>query len=70
MSTAIFDPMDSTEFKADHAIHNLCSVVADIDSLRRSNDARRSLQDAMAITDIELCRDRLSRILDDLGGVS
>lgn len=70
MSTEVLDPMETTEFKADHAIHNLCSAVGDIDGLRRSNEARQSLQDAMAIADIELCRDRLSRILDDLGGAS
>lgn len=66
MSTA--DPMETTEFRVDHAIHNLCSAVGDLDDLRRSNEARRELQDEMSLADIELCRDRLSRILDDVGG--
>lgn len=66
MSTV--DPIDTVEFRVDHAINNLCSVVAEIDHLRRSNEARGSLMDASASADIELCRDRLSRILDDIGG--
>lgn len=64
---SIADPMDTTEFHVEHAIHNLCSAVADLDDLRRSNAARRDLQDAGNMADIELCRDRLSRILDDIG---
>ena len=64
------NPMETSEFKADHAVHNLCSAVGDIDALRRSNEARRLLQDAMTNADIELCRDRLSRILDDIGGMA
>lgn len=64
---SIADPMDTTEFRVGHAIHNLCSAVADLDDLRRSNGARRDLQDAGNVADIELCRDRLSRILDDIG---
>lgn len=70
MNVMSVDPMETVEFKADHAVHNLCSAVGEIDAIRRSNEARRLLQDGMAIADIELCRDRLSRIIDDLGGVS
>lgn len=65
---SIADPMGTTEFRAGHAIHNLCSAVAELDDLRRSNEARRELQDTTSLADIELCRDRLSRILDDIGG--
>lgn len=64
---SIADPMDTTEFQVEHAIHNLCSAVADLDDLRQSNAARRDLQGAGNMADIELCRDRLSRILDDIG---
>lgn len=62
----IFDPMDSTEFRVDHVMYNLHSTICDLEALRRSNDARRFLQEETA--DIEVCRDRLSRILDDVGG--
>jgi hypothetical protein len=65
---SIADPMDTTEFRIGHTIRNLCSAVTDLDDLRRSNEARRDLQDATSLSDIELCRDRLSRILDDVGG--
>jgi len=63
----IIDPMATTEFVVDHALHNLCEAVSDIDALRRSNDARVLLMDSMSVSDIELCRDRLSRIIDDIG---
>ena len=66
MST-VADPMDTTEFRVGHAIHNLCSAIADLDDLRKSNEARCELQDTTSLSDIELCRDRLSRILDDVG---
>lgn len=65
MSTT--NPIDTTEFRVGHSIHNLCSAIADLDDLRRSNEARRELQDTTSLADIELCRDRLSRILDDIG---
>jgi hypothetical protein len=64
---SIVDPMETTEFRVGHAIRNLCSAIADIDDLRRSNEARRELQDTTSLADIELCRDRLSRILDNVG---
>lgn len=64
----VADPMDTVEFRADHAIRNLCLAVSEIDDLRRSNEARGSLMHDMSRNDIELSRDRLSRILDDLGG--
>ena len=65
---SIADPMETTEFRVGHAIQNLCSAIIDIDDLRRSNEARIQIQDAATLLDIELCRDRLSRILDDVGG--
>lgn len=63
------DPMDTVEFRADHAIRNLFLAVSEIDDLRRSNEARGSLMAERSRSDLELSRDRLSRILDDLGGV-
>lgn len=70
MSTEVLDPMETTEFKADHAIRNLFMAVSDLDELRRSNACRAHLIDTASLINIERERDRLSRILDDLGGVS
>lgn len=70
MSAAVIDPMKTTEFKADHAIRNLFMAVSDLDDLRRSNACRAHLIDTSALINIERERDRLSRILDDLGDVS
>ena len=66
MSTA--DIMDTIGFRVGHAIHNLFSAIDEIDNLRRSNEARAELQVEASCFDIEVCRDRLSRILDDVGG--
>jgi hypothetical protein len=59
--------METTEFKVDHAIRNLFMAVSDLDDLRKSNACREQLIDTAALINIERERDRLSRILDDLG---
>lgn len=69
MSAEVLDPMETTEFKADHAIRNLFMAVSDLDDLRKSNACAGLLADEVRFN-IERDRDRLSRILDDLGGVS
>lgn len=64
----VSDPMDTTEFKVGHLIRNLCVTVWDLDDLRRSNEGRRELQNQPNLIDIELCRDQLSKLVDDMGG--
>ena len=65
---SIADPMDTTEFKVGHLIRNLCVTVWDLDDLRRSNEGRRELENQLNLIDIELCRDQLSKLVDDMGG--
>ena len=62
------DPMDTTEFKVDHLIRNLCSAVWDLNDLRRSNEGRIELQSDANLMDVELCRDQLSKLIYDMGG--
>lgn len=69
MRTEVIDPMDTAEFHAEHAINNLVDAAREIDIMRRSNEARRVLQSGQSMSDLELTRDRLSRILDDLRGL-
>lgn len=62
------DPMETTEFRVEHTINNLYASVRDLNDLRRSNEGRREIQNGSSLIDIEVCRDQLSRILDDVGG--
>ncbi len=66
MSTNL-NPFDSDEVDIDMAINSLFSGAAVLNSKRIDNEARQYvMQNA---SDIELCRDQLSRILDDVRGV-
>lgn len=69
MRTDVIEPMDTTEFQAEHAIANVMMAVQDLDQLRRSNEARGVLLHERSRQDLELSRDRLSLILDDLRGM-
>lgn len=69
MRTEVIDPMNTAEFHAEHAINNLVDAAREIDIMRRSNEARPVLQADKSMSDLELTRDRLSRILDDLRGL-
>ena len=65
MST-VADPMDSIEFAIETRVVSLVSLAEFLDDNRRDNTLRQSIIDNAS--DIELARDRLSRILDDVGG--
>lgn len=66
MSTNL-NPFDTDEVVVDQAINSIFSGVAVLDQKRIDNHAREFvMQNA---SDIELTRDRLSRILDDVRGV-
>jgi hypothetical protein len=64
MSTA--DPMDTIEFAVESRMVGLMSATKFLDEKRRDNEGRKSI--ISCASDIELVRDRLSRILDDVGG--
>jgi len=64
MSTT--DLMETTEFAVETRIREMYSSIDFLNSRRRDNTARKSIIDNAAF--IEVARDRLSRILDDVGG--
>ena len=63
---SIADPMDTIEVAVEMRMVGLMSATQFLDEKRRDNAARQSIIDNAS--DIELVRDRLSRILDDVGG--
>lgn len=63
---SLADPMESIEVAIEMRMVGLMSATQFLDEKRRDNAARQSII-ANAL-DIELVRDRLSRILDDVGG--
>ena len=60
------DPMESVEVAIEMRMVGLMSATQFLDEKRRDNEARQSI--IANASDIELVRDRLSRILDDVGG--
>ena len=62
------DPMMTTEFAIEQGMRELFACAELLDEMRRNNEARQSI--IANASDIELVRDRLSRILDDVGGKS
>ena len=56
----------SIEFAIETRVVSLVSLAEFLDDNRRDNTLRQSIIDNAS--DIELARDRLSRILDDVGG--
>lgn len=62
------DPMESIEFAVETRVVSLVSLAEFLDEKRRDNTLRQSIIDNAR--DIETARDRLSRILDDVGGKS
>lgn len=64
------DPMESKEYEVEQTLRNLMESVKDLDLLRVSNEGRGILAHPECVFDLELSRDKLSRILDDVRGVS
>lgn len=64
------NPMETKEFEVEHSLRNLMNSVTDLDQLRLSNEGRGILVHPECVGDLELSRDRLSRILDDVRGLS
>lgn len=62
----IADPIDSIEFAVETRVVSLVSLAEYLDEKRRDNTLRQSIIDNAG--DIETARDRLSRVLDDVGG--
>lgn len=62
----ISDRVNTTEVAIDMTIHELISATNFLNEKRLINSARRFI--IANASDIELVRDRLSRILDDVGG--
>lgn len=60
------DPMVTPEFAIEQGMRELFACTEFLDKMRRDNEARQSI--IANVSDIELVRDRLSRILDDVGG--
>lgn len=65
---SIADPMDTIEFAVETRVVSLVSLAEFLDEKRRDNTLRQSIIDNAS--DIETARDRLSRVLDDVGGKS
>lgn len=64
--TTIFEPMESFEFAVETRVVSLVSLAEFLDVNRRDNTLRQSIIDNAG--EIEAARDRLSRVLDDVGG--
>lgn len=62
------DHVNSVEVAVDMTMHELMSATNFLCDKRRNNEARQFI--IANASDIELVRDRLSRILDDVGGKS
>lgn len=65
MST-VADPMESIDFAVETRVVSLVSIAEYLDQNRRNNIMRQSIIDNAS--EIELARDHLSRVLDDVGG--
>lgn len=61
--------IDEVSDDVSHELRNLMQAVKSIDSYRRHNYGRQVLKRLPLMTDLELSRDRLSRVIDDLRGV-
>lgn len=62
----MIDPMETIEFAIETRVVSLVSLAEYLDDKRRDNTLRQSIIENAG--DIEMARDRLSRILDDVGG--
>jgi hypothetical protein len=62
----MFEPMESYEFAVETRVVSLVSLAEFLDVNRRDNTLRQSIIDNAS--HIEAARDRLSRVLDDVGG--
>lgn len=65
---SIADPMGSIDFAVETRVVSLVNIAEFLDHNRRNNLMRQSIIDNAS--EIELARDHLSRILDDVGGKS
>lgn len=63
---SIADPMESFDFAVETRVVSLVNIAEFLDHNRRNNLMRQSIIDNAS--EIELARDHLSRILDDVGG--
>lgn len=61
------DPMESAAFEAETQLHSLVSSSVELERLRRDNECRPWL--IANREEIELTRDRLSLIIDDVRGL-
>lgn len=66
MSTELLDLPDTIEVAVEMELRGLMVATDEIDKYRRSNEGRQVVMANFA--DLELTRDKLSRILDDVGG--
>ena len=62
------DPMTSTEVAVEQRLVGLYSATKTLRELSRKPEGREVISRQRCIEDIELVRDQLSRILDDVGG--
>lgn len=60
--------MTSTEVAVEQRLVGLYSATKTLRDLSRSQDGREVIGRPKCIEDIEMVRDQLSRILDDVGG--
>lgn len=63
---SVADPMDSIEFAIETRVVSLVSLAEYLDENCRNNTLRQSIINNAG--DIEVARDRLSRVLDNVGG--
>ena len=68
MSIEFEDPGESMEFAIDDSIRNLFAAASILNIKRHDHNARPYIKDSMP--DIEIVRDKLSTIIDDVRGVS
>jgi len=62
------DPMNSTEVAVEQRLVGLFSATKALKTLSRFPDGREVIARPKCIEEIEIVRDQLSRILDDVGG--
>jgi hypothetical protein len=64
------DPMNTVEVAVEQRLVGLMSATKTLKKLAGEQDGRAVIARPQCVLDLELVRDQLSRILDDVGGKS
>jgi hypothetical protein len=62
------DPMNSVEVAVEQRLNGLFSATKTLRDLSKKHDGREVIQRPKCMEELEMVRDAISRILDDVGG--